>query len=43
MVFQDANQSNTYWCYGKLPKHQRVYTAAGTDYWRVWRKAYITT
>jgi hypothetical protein len=38
MIFQDASQSFTYWCYGKLPEPVRIITA-GRDYWLCWRYA----
>jgi hypothetical protein len=41
MMFQDANQTNTWWCIGKLPPPWLV-TTAGRDYWPKWVKAPMT-
>ena len=35
MIYQDANQTFTYWCVGELPKPRRIYSAAG-DFWLTW-------
>jgi len=35
MIWQDANQVNTWWCIGKLPEPQLIITTA-KDYWLTW-------
>jgi len=35
MIFQDASQTNTFWCIGKLPEPAYISTANG-EYWIVW-------
>ena len=41
MIIQDAGQTLTYWCFGELPKPQKVVTALH-DYWLIWVEAPIT-
>jgi len=41
MIFQDASQSDVWWCSGKLPPPQRIITAGG-DYWLMWVIAPVT-
>uniref|UniRef100_A0A6M3KNA2 Uncharacterized protein n=1 Tax=viral metagenome TaxID=1070528 RepID=A0A6M3KNA2_9ZZZZ len=41
MIFQDANQTTTYWCFGE-PKPFYTATAGRYDYWTYWVAAPLT-